>query len=255
MGTSSSQRSPATPEWERVRELYRQPHPDPGEVAGRIVAALDPATRKGLSDRGVALCLDTALVAVKEVSETGLRGLVGKVQEPAALQAAAVVRQQAQERIVRDGAASRFAELALDGLAVAVMEVASGGQAGRLLTASTPQVEEHLARVVREGRLHVLARTFLGYDFDRVFRYFVSRDLSDFVGSAAFPDVGHAQQLLDRVAYYCRRCVTAVSWEDSEPVLQAAVARPEPERLPVVQDFLTRAVGWGLDAIAAGGVV
>ncbi len=257
MGTSSSQRSPATPEWERVRELYRQPNPDPGEIAARIVQALDPATRQGLSDRGVALCLDTGLLAAKRVAQAGLesylRSLAVEPVEPASLQVAAAVRNEAQNRIVAARAASRFAELALDGLSVAVMDAASGGQPGRLMTVNFALAEENLAAYYRGGRLHDFSRTFLGYDFDRVFRYFVSRDLSDFVGTEAFPDVGHAHRLLDRVALYCRERARGLSMEEAEPLLRSALEATEAERVAVVQEFLRGAVEQGLAAIAAGG--
>ncbi|MBC7288997.1 MAG: hypothetical protein H5T86_13370, partial [Armatimonadetes bacterium] len=111
MGTSSSQRSPATPEWERVRELYRQPNPDPGEVAARIVQALDPATRRAMGDLGVAVCLDTALLASKQIAEVGLaqwlRAANIEPGAPPSLQAAAAARAQAQNRIISLREASR----------------------------------------------------------------------------------------------------------------------------------------------------
>ena len=256
MGTSSSHRSPPTPEWERVRELYRQPNPDPGEIAARIVQALDPATRQGLSDRGVAICLDSGLLVTKTAAENELKGFVlrhSEVEEPASLRIASAVRADAQVRLIRERAASRFAELALDGLAVTVMDAACGGQAARLMTVNFDLAQQNLSSFYREGRLHEFSRDFLGYDFDRVFRYFVARDLSDFVGTEAFPDVGHAHRLLDNVALYCRQRARGLVLEEAEPLLRSAIEARPSERLPAIQGFLRSAVEQGLAAIAAGG--
>lgn len=259
MGTSSSQRSPATPEWERVRELYRQPNPDPGEIAARIVEALDPATRQGLSDRGVTVCLDTGLLVTKRAAQGKLseylRNAGLQPHEAVPLQIAAAVRSEAQDRIISDRAASRFAELALDGLAVAVMDAACGGRPAGLMTVNFGLATENLSSFYRDERLHEFSRTFLSYDFDRVFRYFVSRDLSDFVGSSSFPDVGYAHRLLDRVAQYCRECTKRIPLENAEPILRSAIDSTDPSRIATLQDFLRGAIDQGLAAIATGGAV
>jgi len=260
VGTSSSQRSPATPEWERVRELYRQPNPEPGQIAGRIVQALSPQTRQAMADRGVAICLDTMLVGSKEVADQGLKQLLLSAglppEGPAAVSVAAALRSRAQQRLVERSAASRFAELALDGLAVATMEAASAGQSARLTSIPFEQAERALASYVRDDRLHELSGTFLAYDLDRAFRYFVSRDLSDFVGTQAFPTVGEAQRLLDDVAAYCRSTVRELPLADAEPLLQDALRAPEPQRLLQVHGFLQQAMSLGLDTLgAAGGVL
>ena len=82
MGTSTSQRSPATPAWDRVRQLYRQPNPEPGEVVGRIVAALDPETRAQMHGRGVVPSLDALLWGSHRVSHAGLAPLLGEAGPP-----------------------------------------------------------------------------------------------------------------------------------------------------------------------------
>lgn len=257
MGTSTSHRSPVTPEWERVRELYRQPNPEPGQVVGRIVQALDPATRAAMADTGVALCLDAMLTGAQQVATSGLGALLEDtglpVGGPVALSFAAALRGRAQERIVEWSAASRFAELAVDALAVTAMEIATGS-APALLTRVTPaDADARIGGFAREGRLHELSGHFLGYDLDRAFRYFVDRDLSDFVGTPAVPTVGQAHQLLDRVAAFCRDSVRRLPLEPAEPLLRETLAAPETDRLPRLQGFLLDTVSQGFDLMAAGG--
>jgi hypothetical protein len=259
MGTSSSQRSPATPEWERVRELYRQPNPEPGAVVSRVVQALDPVTRQAMSDVGVAICLDTVLVSAKQVATSGLETVLGAAGATAAvpppLSYASVLRSTAQERIIHSSTASRFAELAIDGLAVTAMEMASGGRPALLSAVTLPQADHFISSFVRGGRLHQLSGKFLGNDLDRAFRYFVGRDLSDFVGTEAFPTVGHAKQLLDSVAAYCRRTSDWLPLDPYEPLLQEAVASPETVRIPMVHSFLRQTMAQALDLLSSGGVV
>lgn len=257
MGTSASQRSPATPEWERVRELYRQPNPDPAEVTSRIVMALDSATRQGMSDLGVALCLDTFLVSASRAAEGDIDQMLAEhglqAAAPVAVQYASAVRKWAQERIARAGAASRFAELAVDGLGAAAMDVACGGQPGRIRAATLDQATAFIASYVQEERLHELSGNLLGYDLDRTFRYFVSRDLSDFVGNEAFPTVGHAHRLLDSVASHCRQMVRSMDLSSREQQLAHALGLSEPERVATVQHFWRQAMNQGLQLLAAGG--
>jgi len=242
-----------------VRELYRQPNPEPGQVAGRIVQALDSLTRVAMCDRGVALCLDTMLTGAQQVATSGLGALLDDAgmppAGPVALSFAAALRGTAQERIVEWSAASRFAELAVDGLAVAAMEIATGGRPA-LLTGVTPaEADARIAGYAHEGRLHELSGHFLGYDLDRAFRYFVDRDLSDFVGTPAFPTVGQAHQLLDGVASFCRDSISRLPLGSAEPLLGDALAAPETERLPRLQSFLLDTMGQGFDLIGAGGAV
>ncbi len=256
MGTSSSQRSPATPEWERVRELYRQPEPRPEQVAARIVQALDEQTRRGMHDRGVTICLDTLLISSGQISSAGLEAFLTQLSapalQPATVQLASALRRSAEERIVRARAASRFAELAVDALAITAMDVASGG-ASRMFAAAPEEVESNFARFAREGRLDELSGVFLGYDLDRVFRYFVSRDLSDFVGHApAFPDVGRANQFLDAIASHCRCVARSVPLERFRDDLAQCLVQPEQQRLGWMQEFLGQAMELCLSALAAG---
>jgi hypothetical protein len=249
MGTSSSHRSPATAEWEYVRELYRQPSPDPGQVVGRIVDALDPATRVDMAGPGVATCLGTLVTASHSVHRLGLASVLtdlGVGTEPATLQLAAGLRRRAQDEVIAASAASRFSELAIDALGVTAMEAAAGDQAAQLLALPLQQAQRHFGSYAAEGRLHKLAGAFIGYDFDRVFRYFVSRDLSDFVGSDAFPHVGLAQQFLDRIGLHCRRVADGMNLSSAEPFLQESVA-PDAHRSPAMVDFTAGSLDLGLN--------
>jgi hypothetical protein len=238
-----------------VRELYRRPNPDPGQVVERIVLALDPSTRTEMAGPGVATCLGALVSASHGVNRTGLPPVLldlGVGAEPAALQLAAGLRRRAQDQVVAAGAASRFSELALDALAVATMDAASGGQTAELLTLPAAVAERHFGGYAADGRLHDLAGTFVAYDLDRVFRYYVSRDLSDFVGSDAFPHVGAAHRFLDSVALHCRRTAAGLPLADSEPFLQGAAAAAA-ARSPGMLDFTTRAIDLGLGVLGEGG--
>ncbi|MGE5532170.1 MAG: hypothetical protein ACM3VW_08660, partial [Bacteroidota bacterium] len=46
-----------------MKQLYRKPDADPGQLSSRIASALDAESRRGLSGPGVACCLSTLLGA------------------------------------------------------------------------------------------------------------------------------------------------------------------------------------------------
>ncbi|MCX7599206.1 MAG: hypothetical protein N2512_10145 [Armatimonadetes bacterium] len=259
MGTSAAQRSPATPEWERVRELYRQPNPDPGQVVGTIVQALDAETRAQMSGPGVAVCLDTLLVGSRQVSQEGLPQYLKSLEVaeagPPVLSLASGLRSASATRIALAHATSRFAELALDALAVTAMEAAAGDQAGGLLNLDAATVEANFGGYASQGCLWQLSRAFLGHDLDRTFRYFVSRDLSDFVGTSSFPNVSAAQRFLDGVGHHCRNTTSVLDLAPSEPWLQEVLAAPEAGRLAAVQEFLGQMMTQGLGLLGAGGTL
>ena len=118
MGTSSSHRSPSTPEWERVKQLYREPNPDPREVASRITSALDATTRQEMAGPGVACCLTHLLQASRQVADLGLATLVPDTSAaPPLLAASEVIREQAERDIALHGFASRFSDLSPCGVA------------------------------------------------------------------------------------------------------------------------------------------
>jgi len=253
MGTSTAHRSPATPQWERVRELYRQPNPLPGEVVGRIVAALSPETRQQMRGPSVAYDLDALLSGSYQVTTQGLSELLAGAQAFAAapvVSLAAVLRDQAQQRIIEARVSSRFGELALDALSNTVMDVAAGGRG--LLQAELAQVEANFGRYFTERNLTGLGERFLGHDFDQVFRYFVARDIGDFVGTEAFPSVSHSSRLLDEVARYCRDTTATVSLADFESQLQEAVQLTTAERVKLLGPVVAEGITIGLDVLAGG---
>jgi hypothetical protein len=253
MGTSSSHRSPSTPEWERVKRLYREPNPDPRAVASLITSALDAGTRQEMSGPGVACCLRSLLQASARVNADGLVSILPPGGEAAPLLAASqVIRDMAEQDVARHGLASRFAELGLNALATAVFE-AGAGDSPDLFQASLPTTEAALASYAREGRLHALALTFLGHDFDHLYRYFVTRDVTDFVGGPGLPTVAEASQLRDAVSRHCRESVAAVAAAVHEEALTAALREDDAPGLTLVQGVLADLTDRGLAQIAAAG--
>lgn len=253
MGTSSSQRSPATPEWDRVKELYQQPHPPPGEVVSRIITALDPDTRRGLHDRAVTVCLDTLLWGSTSVADQGLERFLRRLQPipaPPVVALAAGLRDTATDYITTTGAASRFGELAIDALSNTVLNVAAGDQG--LLKATSAQAEANYGRDAREGNLSGLSVQFFSHDFDRLFRYFVSRDLSDFIGTEALPTVSSGALLLDDVALYCRQGAQQMDLSRYEDQLQEIVRLSIDDRIQHLQPITAAGVTAGLQVLAGG---
>lgn len=227
-------------------------------MVGAIVQALDLETRAEMSGPPVAVCLDTLLAGSRQVSHEGLPGYLGALgvarTGPPILSLASALRDMSANRIATARAASRFAELALDALAVTAMEAATGNQAGGFLSLDEATVEANFGGYASQGRLWQLSRAFLGHDLDRAFRYFVSRDLSDFVGTSSFPHVGAAQSFLDGVGRHCRSTTSALDFHSAEPWLQEVVAAPDARRLVAVQEFLGQMVDQGLSLLGAGGI-
>ena len=251
MGTSSSQRSPATPEWERVRELYRDPGAEPREVASRLVSALDDATRRDLAGPGVASCLSALLQGARRVRTSGLSALgLSEGAAPAALHLAQALRQQAEQRIVAGGYASRFTDLGLNALGTSALEAAAAGGAS-FLNLAAPEVEGNFASYGAGPGLGALSACFLEHDFDHLFRYFVSRDLSDFIGSPALPTVAHGSRLRDAVTLHCRETARRVAVDHYLAELEAIAAGEATEAPP--QSVLQALVTDGLDRLAAAG--
>lgn len=253
MGTSTSQRSPATPEWDRVRELYQQPHPAPGEVVGRIIQALAPDTRQGLHDRAAVACLDTLLWGSAAVADQGLGEFLASlapVEGPPVVALAAGLRDAATDYISTTRAASRFGELAIDALSNSVLNTAAGEQG--LLTVTTAQADANYGGYARTGNLSGLSVQFVSHDFDRVFRYFVSRDLSDFIGSEAFPTVSSSSRILDEVALYCRRGAQQIDLSSYEDQLQEIVRLAIDDRIQRLQPLAVEGITVGLEVLAGG---
>ncbi len=258
MGTSSLQRSPSTPEWERVRELYRRPDPDPHQVLARIVRALDPDTRAGLSDAAVTCCLDHLLEGAVVAATGDLAALYtdpNLVQQAAAVGLAAGLRQVAEDDIIARLIASRFGDLALDALGTTVLETADNiSGITSILQVTYPSLQSHFAGFYNESRLHDLGGSFLSHDFDHVFRYFVARDISDFVGTEALPTVSSSAILQDRIAHTCRSITQKVNLADSEDLLHQALGQTEASlRSRMLQSVFGRATDLALRALTDAG--
>jgi hypothetical protein len=237
MGTSTAQRSPATPAWDEVRELYRAGVKDPAQISQHVVSALTPDNRAQMQGPGVVACLDTALRGAVLSAEVPPEGLLAGVS--GGLPAAARLRQEAERRLAVEGLGSRFADLALDALGSCLV-----GALG---------VEGNLARLgayQREGRLHELAARFLGDDIDRVFRYFVSRDIADFVGTAAWPTVSDARQIAAQVGAHCR--ARTLQGQLAEGALQDALMQEPAHRLQALTVPFSDAMQAGLGRIHGG---
>jgi len=244
MGTSASQRSPRTPEWERVRRLYDDPQAPPRVIVARIVDALGPETRAGMADSAVARCLSTLTRASAGALEETLLSLDPSL--PAATDLAAALRACAQAEIARNHEASRFGELALDALAASTLEVGEGA-------ADSPGiVRAALAHYADERRLSDLANTFVSQDMAYAFRHFVERDTPAHVGGPRLRVVGDADRLAREVAALCRTTTRGVSFTGLEDYLRRAVDRGPVAGHGLYRGALAAAVS---DSLRALGVV
>ncbi len=235
-----------------MKQLYRQPNPDPREVASRITSALDQASRRDMSGPGVACCLSNLLQASRLVAEGGLAALVTVGDRPPLLAASEAVRERAERAIARGGHASRFSDLGLNAVATAMFEAGAGGSP-ELFSIAADQAADALASYHRDRRLHRLALTFVGHDFDHLYRYFVTRDTSDFVGGPGLRTVAEASQLRDAVSRHCRETVAALEAAAHEQALAAALRLDDGQALAGVRDVLTDLTERGLQRLAAVG--
>ena len=204
MGTSTYRKSPATAAWDHVRDAYREGVSDPAEVSRRIVLAVDDATRDAMRSPGVALTLDTLLAGARAAQETPAPPPMTGVST--ALQAAAALRRAAERDIASQGLASRFTDIALDALGRSTLQFTCAGTPEPDMLRNPLPV---FARACDEGRLHVLANSFLGADLGACFEYFVSRDIHEFVGTSAYPSVLDARRLTKDVGEFCARTSVA----------------------------------------------
>jgi len=257
MGTSTWQRSPETEAWKRVRELYSRPDPSPAEVVSRIVAALEPETRAGMSDAAVTTCLGTLVEGVELVEEGGLEHALdnlGVGREPAAVQMAAGLRGRAERAIADEGFASRFGDLGLEAVGTTALAVATLSTSGAgIMELPLAIAEQNFAQFGQENRLHELAALFVGHDLDRSFRYFVARDVADYVGGEGIPSVSHANRLEDAVAAHCRDAWSRLALDEYEDRLRSTNDRTPRERVELLTPVMAAGVGRGLDLLAAGG--
>jgi len=257
MGTSTWHRSPETEAWRRVRELYAQPDASPREVVARIVAALDPETRAGMSAPAPVTCLGTLVEGAQLVAARGLAATLdhlGAGREPAAVQMAAGLRDRAERIIADEGFASRFGDLALEAVGTTALAIATLHSDGAgIMEVPLSVVEDDFARFPREGRLHDVAALFVGHELDRSFRHFVARDVADFVGGEGLPTVSHANRLQDAVAAHCREARQALTLDDYEDALAPTLSVAPAERVALLHPVMAAAIGQGLAWLGAGG--
>jgi hypothetical protein len=257
MGTSTFHRSPETEAWKRVRELYAQPDPSPSEVVGRIVSALEPDTRAGMSDAAVATCLGTVVEGVQRVDRSGLAMALDELgvgREPAAVQIAAGLRGRAERMIASEGVASRFGDLALEAVGTTTLAVATLSPSGTgLMELPLSVAEQGFKNFAGHGRCHRAAALFVGHDIDRTFRYFVARDLGDFIGGDGIPSVSHANRLEDAVAAHCRETWDEVSLTQYEDRLNSIIDLPAHKRVEVLEPVMAAGITQALDLLGAGG--
>lgn len=256
MGTSTSQRSPSNPEWERVRELYRQPAPDPGKILSSITQALDHTTRAGFKDAGVLCCFDSLLTSARDTAAGGLNAVAGispAVQQNAILGLGNALRDNAREQMVSRQLSSRFGDLAVAALGTTLMSIAEDIPGG-IFHATAPQVENHFGAYYSDHRLAELSCRFLAHDLEQAFRYFVARDISDFVGTKALPTASSSAILEDRIALECRRVTGHVNMASAEDTLHnALVATDVQERDGLLHAVFNHAVDEGLELLVAAG--
>jgi hypothetical protein len=262
MGTSASQRSPSTVKWERVRDLYRHPNPDPGQIAAGVVSALEPETIRGMAGASVCACLGSVLEASWRIHVQGLARvleLLGATPGPPAIQVASGLRADAERRTVAAGAASRFGDLAVDAIGTLSLEIPSGNGAGPgVFQLPFPVVEAKWAQYAGDRRYDALASRFMAHDLNHVMRYLVSRDLSEFIGTEAIPTVLVGTQLVERVGHYCRDRARGIKLGD----FAEAVAKRLDAQSPATPTVLAAAdvaalvdagVSQGLQLLAGGG--
>lgn len=256
MGTSTWHRSPETEEWRHVRELYAQANPAPRDVVARIVAALDGETRAGLADPAVATCLGTLVEGAQLVAAEGMPATLERLRggrEPAALQMAAGLRDRAQRLVAAQGLASRFGDLALDAVGATALALATRHSVDAdVMVVPSAVAEANFAGFARDERLHELAARFIGHELDRAFRYFVARDLGEFVGGPGLPTVGPAGRLEDAVAAHCRDTWRALDLGAYESALAPTLRTPPAERIALLGPVLQAGVGQGLSLLATG---
>ena len=158
------------------------------DIVRGVVAALDPETRAGMSDPAVVTCLGVLVEGTQRVGTAGLAPTLtalGVAETPAAVQMAAGLRARAEQLITEQHCASRFGDLAVEAMGSTALALASlQAEGAGLLELPLATVEASFASLAGGHQLHRVARTFVGHKLDRTFRFFVSRDLADFVGFA-----------------------------------------------------------------------
>jgi hypothetical protein len=197
----------------------------------------------------VAICLDALLQGADLAARSTPRDPL--LPARSSLSVASAIRHQAEGRLATDGGASRYADLALDALSVAALESLGTTESG-WPGGDAAQVLATLGAYQREGRLHDLARQFAGHDVDRCFRHFVARDLTEFVGTAAWPTVQAARRLHEGVGLHCRERLRGLDYAGHEGRLQDAVRTGRSAGLAQVQESFAGLLHAGLTTLSGG---
>lgn len=197
---------------------------------------------------GVVTCLDTLLQGAQEVGGGPAQGLL--TGAGSLLEVAARLRTEAERRLATSGRGSRFSDLALDALGSSVMGLAlqaPGTMDLQTLSALSPSV---LGSYRESGRLSELASEFVGWDLDRCFRYLVTRDLSEYVGTSAIPTVLEARKVADAVGAHCRRVASQITPALHEDRLLELEGQAPPERVQRLAEPFNEMLDAGLSSIA-----
>ena len=217
MGTSASQRSPRSREWDAVNETYRSPRFAPRQVLARIVGALDDEFRAGLSDAAAASCLATVMRASDRLGALA--------DEGARIALARELREQADAAIERNKTHSRFGEIGLDAIVRVAMNASPAATRSPAATAQA-FVSEYLARTVA---------------------YLASRDVPAHIGGPRLKDTADAAQFVRQLEDACEATLREVDFGDLAPSADEAT---DPE---AVRSALAMAVQRALQALSEGG--
>jgi hypothetical protein len=202
MGTSTSHRSPRDEAWEAVREVYEHPHPDAATLVSRIIAALDEVTSQRLHEPAPVICFEALLHTSLEPPPRMQENLTAPGAVPA-LALATEVRSLAEDCLSSRRLSTLIGDLALDALPPAVIDALGPGELWPDLSPAATLTR--YTRYANERRLHQLANCFAARDLEQVFKYFVSRDVGDYVGTPSLPTVAESRRLLEDVGSLCRR--------------------------------------------------
>lgn len=240
MGTSTRQRSPRTPEWERVNRLYDDPDAPPGVIVSAIVDALGPGTRESMADSAVSRCMATLTSAAAGLLPSEELSLDASL--PASADLAAALRASAEQDIAGARVGSRFGEIALDALSSAAVEAVGAEAESAQVACAT------LARYAEERRLSQLVSVFLSHDVAYAFKYFVERDIPAHIGGPRLQTAAEASGLADQIAGVCRQAASGVPLAHLEDDVWRATGGGSGRGNPLYQRTFKRALAESLKA-------
>jgi hypothetical protein len=113
-------------------------------------------------------------------------------------------------------------------------------------------VADSFSRYGRDHEVDKLASLFVGHDLDGTFRYFVARDVPDFIGGQGIPTVAEASQLEDAVAAHCREAWREVDLSEHGERLAGTVDLSPGERVQALSPVMSAGIAQGLELLGAG---